>query len=158
MIMVIVIVGFCAGGAWADELREAVAEMTRGTGVVEIVAPQQDDRVREGIDRVPVQFPSIAVLRPFQRLVATYGVPRYEEVEPSLFVALSFVLMFGLMFGDVGQGAVIATRPANAPFIPIERSGFPNTFQTAIIAVIPPIAAARFASFFRRCLSFSWAK
>ena len=41
-------------------------------------------------------------------LVAAYGLPKYQELEPTLFVAISYVLMFGMMFGDAGQGAVLA--------------------------------------------------
>lgn len=46
--------------------------------------------------------------RPFALLVRNYGVPRYGEIDPTLLFAASFVVMFGMMFGDVGQGAVIA--------------------------------------------------
>ncbi len=48
-------------------------------------------------------------LRPFELLVANYGIPKYDELEPTLFVAISYVLMFGMMFGDAGHGAVLAT-------------------------------------------------
>ncbi len=41
------------------------------------------------------------------------------------------------------HGAVIATRPASAPFIAIDKSGFPNIRHTVIIAKIPPRAAAK---------------
>ncbi len=47
-------------------------------------------------------------LQPFSRLVLNYGVPRYGEIDPTVPFAVSFVLMFGMMFGDVGQGATIA--------------------------------------------------
>ncbi len=47
-------------------------------------------------------------LAPFAELVRNYGVPRYGELDPTWFFAVSFVLMFGMMFGDVGHGAVIA--------------------------------------------------
>lgn len=47
-------------------------------------------------------------LQPFARLVLNYGVPRYGEIDPTVLFALSFVLMFGMMFGDVGHGATIA--------------------------------------------------
>jgi V/A-type H+-transporting ATPase subunit I len=41
-------------------------------------------------------------------LVSAYGLPSYHELEPTLFVAFSYVLMFGMMFGDAGHGAVLA--------------------------------------------------
>lgn len=47
-------------------------------------------------------------LRPFSMLVRHYGVPRYGELDPTWLFAVTFVLMFGMMFGDVGHGLIIA--------------------------------------------------
>lgn len=47
-------------------------------------------------------------LAPFALLVKQYGIPQYGEVDPTPLFAFTFLLMFGSMFGDVGQGAVIA--------------------------------------------------
>lgn len=47
-------------------------------------------------------------LQPFGFLVKQYGIPQYGEVDPTPLFAVTFLLMFGTMFGDVGQGAVIA--------------------------------------------------
>jgi V/A-type H+-transporting ATPase subunit I len=47
-------------------------------------------------------------LQPFANLVLNYGVPRYGEIDPTVLFAVSFVLMFGMMFGDVGHGITIA--------------------------------------------------
>lgn len=58
--------------------------------------------------RVPSVVEYYSWLRPFATLVRNYGVPRYGEIDPTILFAGSFVLMFGMMFGDVGQGAVIA--------------------------------------------------
>ena len=44
----------------------------------------------------------------FRPLLCMYGLPAYHELDPSMFMALSFVLFFGIMFGDVGQGIGIA--------------------------------------------------
>jgi V/A-type H+-transporting ATPase subunit I len=41
-------------------------------------------------------------------LVTGYGLPTYRELEPTLFVAITYVVMFGMMFGDAGHGAVLA--------------------------------------------------
>jgi V/A-type H+-transporting ATPase subunit I len=48
------------------------------------------------------------LLAPFALLVHQYGIPRYGEIDPTPLFAATFLLMFGTMFGDVGQGAVIA--------------------------------------------------
>jgi len=46
-------------------------------------------------------------LRPFEGLTRTYGLPSYWDLDPTALAALLFLLMFGMMFGDVGQGAVL---------------------------------------------------
>ncbi len=57
------------------------------------------------------QIPSLLVypfwLKPFVPLVKSYGIPRYGEFDPSLLFAVTYVFLFGAMFGDVGHGAVI---------------------------------------------------
>jgi V/A-type H+-transporting ATPase subunit I len=47
------------------------------------------------------------LLQPFAFLVSQYGVPRYGELNPTLLFAITFIGMFGMMFGDLGHGAVI---------------------------------------------------
>ena len=47
-------------------------------------------------------------LVPFADLVRGYGTPRYDEFDPTWMFAVTFTLMFGMMFGDVGHGLVIA--------------------------------------------------
>jgi V/A-type H+-transporting ATPase subunit I len=46
--------------------------------------------------------------RSFQPVVATYGTVRYADLDPTLFAAVAYVLMFGMMFGDVGHGLLLA--------------------------------------------------
>lgn len=36
-----------------------------------------------------------------------YGYPVYGEANPSIFMLITYCLLFGIMFGDVGQGAVL---------------------------------------------------
>lgn len=44
----------------------------------------------------------------FQPFLEMYGLPAYNELDPSLFMALTYCLFFGVMFGDVGQGLCLA--------------------------------------------------
>jgi len=46
--------------------------------------------------------------QPLEVITQAYGVPDYEEHDPTAMVAITFPLIFGLMFGDVGQGLAIA--------------------------------------------------
>ncbi len=43
----------------------------------------------------------------FQPLVNTYGTVPYADVNPSVLAGLAYVVMFGMMFGDVGQGVLL---------------------------------------------------
>jgi len=60
-----------------------------------------------GAEEPPVLLEHHPWLQPFAGLVSTYSTPSYREIEPTLFVAIAFLLLFGLMFGDVGHGVVL---------------------------------------------------
>lgn len=46
--------------------------------------------------------------RPFQMFVEMYGVPSHRDIDPTLFLAITYTFLFGMMFGDLGQGIVMA--------------------------------------------------
>ena len=56
----------------------------------------------------PVRLINIRLLKPFELLVKTMGMPANSEIDPTPLTALTFVVMFALMFGDLGQGLVLA--------------------------------------------------
>ena len=56
---------------------------------------------------VPVALSNNKLLRPFQMLVNTYARPRYGELDPTILMAVTFPLLYGAMFGDLGQGLVL---------------------------------------------------
>ena len=56
----------------------------------------------------PVRLRNIRLLRPFELLVKIMGMPANSEIDPTPLTAVTFALMFGLMFGDLGQGLVLA--------------------------------------------------
>lgn len=46
--------------------------------------------------------------RPFRMFVEMYGVPSYTDFDPTNLVAISYTFLFGMMFGDIGQGIVLS--------------------------------------------------
>ncbi|MBP1749852.1 MAG: H+-ATPase subunit [Deltaproteobacteria bacterium] len=95
-----VISGWVPGHKSAD-VTETLKAVTGGHCVVEMLEPGKTDDV-------PTLLDHSTLMRPFGMLMSSYGIPNYREFEPTLFVAISYVLMFGIMFGDAGQGAVLA--------------------------------------------------
>lgn len=44
---------------------------------------------------------------PFELFIEMYGLPQYGGFDPTQFFAVTYALLFGLMFGDLGQGFVL---------------------------------------------------
>jgi V/A-type H+-transporting ATPase subunit I len=84
-----------------SELGRLAARLaSAGAAVVELPKPDWVDP--------PTLLRTVRPARPFRPLVETYGAARYEDIDPTLFAAAAFVLMFGMMFGDAGQGPILA--------------------------------------------------
>lgn len=65
----------------------------------------QDDQVAL---EAPTKLKNIGIFKPFEMLVNMYGIPNYKEFDPTPFFAISYMILFGSMFGDLGQGAIFA--------------------------------------------------
>ena len=84
-------------------VRQMLQEVTRGRYVLQV-----QDPTSAADAEVPILLRHPWILRPFEMIVSGYGLPTYRELEPTLFVAITYVVMFGMMFGDAGHGAVLA--------------------------------------------------
>ena len=56
----------------------------------------------------PTKLKNPKVFKPFEMYVKMYGLPDYHELDPTVFVAITYSFIFGVMFGDVGQGLLLA--------------------------------------------------
>jgi V/A-type H+-transporting ATPase subunit I len=90
-----------------DALVSAVKQKTGGRAIVEVTEAERLAQVKEGKVKVPALFRQPPFLKPFEMLISAYGTPSYRMVDPTLFVAITFLVMFGMMFGDVGHGLVL---------------------------------------------------
>lgn len=71
-----------------------------------IMVYRTDDELK-GVLNPPTYLKNSRILRPFESMLKMYGVPAYNEVDPTPFMGLSYLLLFGAMFGDIGQGFVL---------------------------------------------------
>lgn len=56
----------------------------------------------------PVRLKNNWFSRPYEQFVKMYGLPSYRQFDPTMFVAITYTLIYGMMFGDVGHGLVLA--------------------------------------------------
>jgi len=88
---------------WAPQanVAELVGRLSPlGTSVQELLHPARAE--------APTLLLGPPGARSVRTLVDTYGTVPYADVDPALFAAVSYVLMFGVMFGDVGHGLILA--------------------------------------------------
>ena len=52
----------------------------------------------------PTKLKNPRFFKPFEMFIRMYGLPANDEMDPTMFVALTYTFIFGAMFGDVGQG------------------------------------------------------
>jgi V/A-type H+-transporting ATPase subunit I len=57
----------------------------------------------------PTLFVNGRYLRSFEPITLTQGLPKPGELDPTPMIAFIFPILYGLMFGDLGQGAIIAS-------------------------------------------------
>ncbi len=88
--------------AKADKVEKVIRKVTDNECIIEWQEAENFKR-----ESIPVEMKHSKAMAPFQMLVENYAVPEYGTIDPTIFVAISYMIMFGLMFGDAGQGLVI---------------------------------------------------
>ena len=56
----------------------------------------------------PVKLKNHKLFRPYEFYVKMFGVPKYNEIDPTAFVAITYTILYGIMFADFGQGIILA--------------------------------------------------
>lgn len=56
----------------------------------------------------PTKLKNNPIFKPFEMFVKMYGLPSYNEIDPTGILAVTYILFFGIMFGDVGQSFVLS--------------------------------------------------
>lgn len=70
------------------------------------------DCVLEGTEEAgdvapPTKLVNSKAVKPYESFIDMYGLPSYNEIDPTPLMALTYTLFFGIMFGDLGQGLLI---------------------------------------------------
>lgn len=70
-----------------------------------IIMEKGSEEMDEGV-KPPTKLKNNSLVRPFESMVNMYGIPSYDELDPTTFLGISYMILFGAMFGDLGQGLV----------------------------------------------------
>jgi V/A-type H+-transporting ATPase subunit I len=66
-----------------------------------------DDGQISNDKKPPTKLKNLWFFKPFEMFIKMYGLPAYNEIDPTSFVAITYSIIFGIMFGDVGQGVCL---------------------------------------------------
>lgn len=103
----------CLFSGWLPDSRKEVfvkelQKATQNRAIVDLIPAESHEAVKDGSVEVPVKLNNPAFFKPFEMLTSVYGLPKYQTIDPTPVFGLSFLLMFGMMFGDIGHGLVLA--------------------------------------------------
>ncbi len=110
------------------KLEEELAKVTKGK-----IHVQEEDTEEEP----PVKHNNNKLVKPFEDFTDLIAVPRYNEIDPSFMLLLTFPLFFGLMIGDVGYGLTSAlVFLAGIKYVPEASDMFKALLWTSAATVI----------------------
>lgn len=91
------------GWMTAEDIEKFLKEIKDDDKIFVVVEDDQDAYFGEP----PVKLENPKIFRPFEMFVKMYGLPSPGEMDPTIFVGLTYSFIFGIMFGDVGQGLLL---------------------------------------------------
>ena len=83
-----------------DDVNKFLAESKNDDKVFVVVEEDKEKFFGEP----PTKLKNPRFFKPFEMFIRMYGLPANDEMDPTMFVALTYTFIFGAMFGDVGQG------------------------------------------------------
>lgn len=95
---------FYVAGWVPEDDTEAITKALQNEPNV-IVVEEEPDIIKKATP--PIRLRNAKLFRPFRMFVEMYGLPSYTELDPTPILAISYALLFGIMFGDVGHGLLL---------------------------------------------------
>jgi V/A-type H+-transporting ATPase subunit I len=86
-----------------DHLKALCNDASQGHVFITSQDPDEDS-----LHTIPVIYDNPVWLRPFEFLTTMFSRPRYNEIDPTPFLAPVFLFYFGFMLGDAGYGIILS--------------------------------------------------
>lgn len=91
------------GWVTAESAKKVVEKLTE----IDSIECNLSDGRSELMHSPPVKLKNNALTRGFEFYTEMYGLPNYSEFDPTTFIAITYTILFGIMFGDVGHGLMV---------------------------------------------------
>ena len=82
----------------------------------EIICVINDDPQSSGLNP-PTSIKNKGIFKPYEMYTKMYGLPNYNEFDPTVLIAILYSFIFGAMFGDLGHGLCLLIGGAAIYFI-----------------------------------------
>jgi len=120
-----------------EEIKTALDTLCCGLAYVEIIKPEHEEEV-------PVKLKNPKLVRPFEFFINLISTPKYEELDPTLILFITFPLFFGFMIGDFGFGVGLMVLGAIMRF---KLKGSPDLQKLGTIVLAGGLLASLFGLF-----------
>jgi V/A-type H+-transporting ATPase subunit I len=108
-----------------------------GLSYVETVQPEKEEEP-------PVKLRNPKLVGPFEFFIGLVSTPKYEEIDPTLVLFITFPLFFGFMVGDLGFGLGLVALGAVMRW---KLKGYPDLYRLGAIIVAGGVLASIFGLF-----------
>ena len=100
-------------------------------------------------EEAPIIFKNLPIIRHFETVTKIMGYPQAGKIDPTVFIAIFFTLMFGLALSEAGYALILIILTGLGIINPRLKSGIRDIFVVVFIASISTlIVGALFGSWF----------
>ncbi|MFW6014301.1 MAG: V-type ATP synthase subunit I [Nanoarchaeota archaeon] len=111
-------------------------------------------------EEAPIKLENPKAAKPYEFLLRMFSMPSYKEIDPTIFMFITFPLFFGLMMGDIGYGLLtIILFTMMKRLFPAGRDLFNILTYCGISSIIFGVIYGEFFGFYVTKLAFieNWA-
>ena len=101
----------------AEKVNDIAEKVTGGNAVVSIREAKRNP------DSPPIHLENPRWAKPFETFLELFALPKYNEINPTIFLGISFIIFFSIMLGDAGYGLIIFLLSLFA-YIKFKKSAF----------------------------------
>jgi V/A-type H+-transporting ATPase subunit I len=125
------------------KLKNKVSQWTNKVQYLNIETPKEDEKI-------PTELRNKGILKNFELLTNIRGIPDYKDIDPTVIYAILFPIMYGMMFGDIGDGLIILIwgllfYKRTKPFLGISRRAI---HRLGVIMMIGGLSAIIFGALY----------